>query len=199
MASEMTKINYSLWQEFIPRPRWLASPPSVQLSLPTVYSWTLQPTLLSFPSPVPYPLGWVPDAPRRDLSLPVQHSLGMISALLHLPFICSHWFSCYVCPSVAHADFLSLELNTGKKIWSQGRGEVVPWQALGRIILGQVCSCPSGSQVFFPPRSAILELNNPYPCAKIFPEKSSKGLFTKFWETLLWYKLFLRGKASRFM
>ena len=95
------------------------------------------------------PPGWVSKAPGQGgrASLHVQHPSPLTAKNY---FSTAHFAnsSYCVCSLVVPTDFLSHELNLEKTIWSWRRGKVMTWQALGRIILGQVGSCSLGSQVF---------------------------------------------------
>lgn len=114
--------------------------------LTSIYSPTPHSTLL----PLPY---YHLVFPR----LAASSSWGTLRFLFRTP-CCSHYpqdyfsaapcanSSCYAYSPVAPTDFLSHELSLGKAIWSQGRGKVVPWQALRRTTLGQVISCPPWGQ-----------------------------------------------------
>ena len=98
----------------------------------------------------PGPPGWVSDAPGQgEEGLHYLFSTQVLSQPKNYFSIAPFAnFSCCVCSLVVPTDFLTHELNLEKTVWSWRRGKVVPWQALGRIILGQVGSCSLASQVF---------------------------------------------------
>lgn len=148
MAFEMIKINYSLWQKFHPKPRRLLSP----LSLPSIL-------VLSTPSCPTFPSLVMPRVPHLGYLVFLEASWNPL-LLQHPTLVSSNprfistllWGLTYL----RMLAFLSLTLwiylpwpEPEKGQWKLERGEVVPWQALGRITLGQIGSCPPWSQPLF--------------------------------------------------
>lgn len=139
MAFEMIKNNFSLWQEFIPKSRHLPSSlHPAQLAKYLLSNTPFYPTSFSlvqchFPQAVCLMLPEEPFTSTTIFSNKLRnfHAAACTNSLCLLSS-CEHWF-------------FSPALNLGKVTGSQERGEVLPWQALGRFVLRQVDSCPPWS------------------------------------------------------
>lgn len=142
MAFEMIKINYNLWQSVDLSQGGLLglSFSSKQFAKGLQALHCAPPAFLGC---APCSLGWLRATPWGSLC-----SCSGLHVVLWEPknFLstapCVNSFHC-ACFPVTHTDFLGNEPNSQRWFGAREEGRVVPRQALGRNILGQVSSCPS--------------------------------------------------------